>query len=355
MTPTPKRKNSGARKSLQLREIAELVGGELVGGASGIAITGVAGIKEAEAGDITFLSNTKYLSYLKTTKASAVITSRDVDDKSKPLIRTSNPSQAFNKVVPLFLSSQAQKTAAVHPSAVIAKDARLGKQVFIGPHVVIEKGSVIGDGALIGANTYVGADCWIGNHARIYPNVTIREETRIGDRVIIHSGTVIGSDGFGYETVDGVHEKIPQIGSVVIEDDVEIGANVCVDRGRFQQTHIGKGTKIDNLVQVAHNVSIGPNCLLISQCGISGSTEIGKNVVVAGQAGITGHLKIGDDSIIGAQSGVAKSLPEKSIVLGAPAKPIAEEKRLFVLISRLPQLFKEISEIKKKIEKEQAF
>ena len=326
MTPTQKRKNSGTKKSLTLKEIAALVEGELVGD-SDVTIEGVAGIKEAQAGDITFLSNTKYLSYLDATHASAVIASRGVVHKSKPLVRVANPSSAFSKVIAFFLSSsQTPKISGIHSTAVIAKGVSLGDGVFIGPHVVIEEGTVVGDRSCIEANTYVGADCRIGEEVKIYPNVTVREQTEIGDRVIIHSGTIIGSDGFGYEAIDGVHEKIPQIGSVLIEDDVEIGANVCIDRGRFQKTRIGKGTKIDNLVQIAHNV------------------------VIAGQAGITGHVTLGDDSIIGAQAGVTKSVPARSVVLGAPAKPVAEQKRLFALISKLPDLFKDVYEIKKKFE-----
>ncbi len=181
--------------------------------------------------------------------------------------------------------------------------------------------------------------------------MTIREETEIGDRVIIHSGSVIGSDGFGYETVDGNHIKIPQTGSVWIQDDVEIGANVCVDRGRFQKTVIKKGVKIDNLVQIAHNVVIGENSLIISQAGISGSSELGKNVIIAGQAGLVGHITLGDETVVGAGAGVTKSWPAKSIILGSPAKPLSEQKKLFAFISRLPELFKEFAELKKKVEK----
>jgi UDP-3-O-[3-hydroxymyristoyl] glucosamine N-acyltransferase len=204
---------------------------------------------------------------------------------------------------------------------------------------------------VIEAGTFVGPSCRIGRDVRVYPNVTIREETVIGDRVIVHSGTVIGADGFGYETVDGVHVKIPQTGSVLIEDDVEIGANVCIDRGRFQKTWIKKGAKIDNLVQIAHNVTVGENTLLISQSGISGSTELGKNVVLAGQAGLVGHITLGDNVIVGAGAGVTKSVPADTIVLGQPAKPISEQKRLFALINRLPELFREFAEMKKKFEK----
>jgi UDP-3-O-[3-hydroxymyristoyl] glucosamine N-acyltransferase len=219
----------------------------------------------------------------------------------------------------------------------------------VGPHAVISEGCRIGDRSIIGANVFIGAGCQIGEDVLIYPNVTIREYVEIANRVIIHSGSVIGSDGYGYETVDGEHEKIPHVGSVLIDDDVEIGANVCVDRGRFKKTWIQKGAKIDNLVQIAHNVVIGPNTLIVSQAGISGSTEIGKNVIIAGQAGIVGHITIGDHAIIGAGAGVPKSVPANAVVLGSPAKPIQEQKRLFAYISRLPEIFKDVAALKKKI------
>ncbi len=348
---TPTRRNSENPKSLRLQQIAEWVGGELVGDST-VTITGVAGIKEAKSGDITFLSNPKYLSHLEETQASAIITPGEVVFPKKPIVRTKNPSQAFTQVVSYFSPSKNIKSPGVDPAAVVGESVRLGKDVHVGPNAVIEKGAVIGDRSVIEASVFIGRDSSVGSDTHIYPNVTVREETQIGSRVIIHSGTVIGSDGFGYETIDGEHLKIPQTGIVKIEDDVEIGANVCIDRGRFQETRIGKGTKIDNLVQIAHNVVIGTNCLIVSQAGISGSTELGKNVVIAGQAGIVGHIKLGDNVIVGAQSGVPKSVPDNSVVLGGPAKPIMDEKRQYVLLARLPELFKEVAEIKKKIESE---
>lgn len=351
MTPTPQRKNSETTTSLSLKEIADLVGGELVGDPS-VAISGVAGIKEAGKGEITFLSNVKYIPYLDQTRASAVITFKDTVSVNKPLIRTSNPSQAFTKVVSVlrpFTGSRA--TGSIHPTAVVHPGAKLGQKVSVGPYAVIEEGVNIGEECILEAHTFIGAGCRLGRQVHLYPMVTIREETEIGDRVIIHSGTVIGSDGFGYETIDGRHVKIPQTGTVLIEDDVEIGANVCIDRGRFQKTTIRRGVKIDNLVQIAHNVIIGENSLVISQAGISGSSELGKNVIVAGQAGIVGHVTLGDETIVGAGAGVTKSWPSKSVILGSPAKAIAEQKKLFVFISRLPDLFKEFAELKKKFEK----
>jgi UDP-3-O-[3-hydroxymyristoyl] glucosamine N-acyltransferase len=347
MIPTP-RKNNEAPKSLKLEDIARLTGGEVVGDPA-ICITGVAGIKEASKGDITFLSNAKYLPFLRQTKASAVIVQKDVRSEEVALVCVANPSLAFTQVLSFFTPPKVSKLTGVHPTAVIDKSVSLGKEVSIGPHVVIEKDAVIGDGSTIEANGFIGEGCVIGRDAWIYPNVTIRESTKIGDRVIIHSGSVIGSDGFGYETVEGRHIKIPQTGFVDIEDDVEIGANVCIDRARFQKTWIKKGAKIDNLVQIAHNVVIGENSMIISQAGISGSSELGKNVIIAGQGGVVGHITLGDGVILGAGSGVTKSWPENTVLIGSPAKPITEQKKIFAAISRLPELIKEFAEIKKKL------
>lgn len=342
------RSNNEAKKSVKIEEIARLVEGELIGDRS-VTITGVAGIKEAKKGDITFLANAKYLPFLEETQASAIITSKEVHANGKTLVRTVNPSLAFTRVLSLFSDSKPERPEGIHPSAVVHRTARLGSRVSIGPHVVIEKDAVIGDNAVIEAGVFIGEACVLGADIWIYPNVTIREATQIRDRVMIHSGTVIGSDGFGYETVDGAHIKIPQSGWVLIEEDVEIGANVCVDRGRFSKTWIQKGSKIDNLVQIAHNVVIGPNCLVVSQTGISGSSELGKNVVLAGQVGLVGHITLGDGTIVGARSGVSKSFPARSVLLGEPARPITEQKKILAVIAKLPELFKELLELKKKM------
>ncbi len=347
MTTTP-RKSNDVQQSIKLYEIATLVGGEMVGDRN-LQITGVAGIKDAEKGDITFLSNAKYLPFLFSTKASAVVVDLDIDTKDLPAIRVSNPSSAFTKIVTYFTPAQPPAIMGVHPTAVIAEDVYLGERVSVGAQCVIEKNSKIGGGTVVGAQSYIGHDAHLGKNCFIHPHVTIREGVHIGDGVIIHSGSVIGSDGFGYEAANGKHIKIPQLGSVVIEDDVEIGANVCVDRGRFKNTHIGKGTKIDNLVQIAHNVVIGENCLVVSQAGISGSTVLGNRVIIAGQVGLVGHIEVGDDVIVAARSGVTKSVPANSVLLGEPAKPMQEQKKIFALISRLPDLFKDLADIKKKL------
>lgn len=331
-----------------LGQIADLIQGELVGD-SNTVITGISGIKEASEGDITFLANSKYQCLMKTTRASAIITSCDVSDEGKSLIRTSNPSLAFTKVIELLAPNHTGYPKGIHPAAIISKSAKLGNNVAIGPYVIIE------DDAKIGDNTIIYGGCYIGHHSRldkdclIYPNVTIRERIHIGKQVIIHSGAVIGSDGFGFAATKGVQVKIPQIGTVSIEDDVEIGANVTIDRARFDKTIIGKGTKIDNLVQIAHNVVIGENCIIIAQAGISGSTNLGKGVVLAGQAGVVGHITIGQGAIIAAQAGVTKSIPPETKVSGYPAKPHSIAKRVNACVQHLPDLYKKIKILEEKI------
>ena len=233
--------------------------------------------------------------------------------------------------------------------ASVGKTAKIGKDTRIGPFAVIEDGVEIGDGTAVYAGVYIGHEAKIGRNALLYPNVSIRERCVIGDSVIIHSGAVIGSDGFGFATVQGLLHKIPQIGIVVIEDEVEIGANVTIDRARFGKTVIGRGTKIDNLVQIAHNVTIGENSIIIAQSGISGSATLGKGVIVAGQAGIVGHVEIGDGTVIAAQSGVSKSIGKNLIVGGSPVKPLNAWKRITASVQRLPDLFKKFNELRDRV------
>ncbi|MBU2258781.1 MAG: UDP-3-O-(3-hydroxymyristoyl)glucosamine N-acyltransferase [Candidatus Omnitrophica bacterium] len=332
-----------------LKEIAVLIDGEVVGDES-IVVTGIAGIQEALPGDITFLSNSKYLPFIDRTQASAIITSRDIKSAKKPIIRADNPSLAFTKIVSLIVPQEARPKG-LHPTAIIGKKVVLGRDVALDAYVVIADGTVIGERTIIYPGCYIGADTKIGDNSVIYPNVSIREGSVIGNNVIIHSGTVIGSDGFGFVTVDGIHHKIPQLGKVVIEDDVEIGSNVSIDRARFDKTVIGKGTKIDNLVHIAHNVVIGKNCLIVAQVGISGSVTLGDNVVLAGQVGVVGHVNIGDNCVVMAQSGVSKSLSANATVWGYPAKPVDTAKRTNACVQNLPRLYDTVSELKKKIDK----
>jgi len=332
----------------KLGEIAKIVDGELKGDPD-IVITGISGIKEAKEGDITFLANPKYFSLMKSTKASAVITSQEIDFSSKPIIKTENPSLAFAKVVNLFSPPDVHHPSGIHPTAIISHSAKLGKNVAVGAYTIIEDEVEIGDGSIIYGSCYIGYKTKIGKNCLIYPGVSIREKIEIGNRVIIHSGTVIGSDGFGFAMVKGVREKIPQVGTVVIGDDVEIGANVTIDRARFDKTIIGRGTKIDNLVQIAHNVVIGENCVIVAQVGISGSTTLGKGVILAGQAGVVGHIHIGDGAIVAAQAGVTKSVPPNTKVSGYPAKPHNVAKRVNACVQKLPQLYKRIKELEEKV------
>jgi len=331
-----------------LQEIAKLVDGELVGDPR-VVITGISGIKEAKEGDITFLANPKYACLMQATKASAVITFKEAIESHKPLIKTNNPSVAFTKVVSLVAPNDVKHPKGIHSTVIISSNVKIGKNVAIGAYSVIEDGVQIGDGTVIYSGCYIGCSSKIGKNCLIYPHVSIREQIEIGDRVIVHSGAVVGSDGFGFAMIGGTQEKIPQIGIVSIEDDVEIGANVTIDRARFDKTIIGKGTKVDNLVQIAHNVITGRNCIIVAQAGVSGSTVLGEGVILAGQAGIVGHIRIGDRAIVAAQAGVTKSVPADTKVSGYPAKPHDCAKRVNACLQRLPELYKKVKELEAKL------
>lgn len=333
-----------------LKEIADIIDGEIVGDKD-IIVTGVCGIKEAREGDLTFVANSRYLPLMNHTKASAIITSKDVKSAPKPIIKTENPSIAFAKMVSLLAPNETQRPKGIHKTVVLGDKVKIGQGVAIGPYAVIEDNVEIKDNSILYAGVYVGHHTKIGKDCVIYPYVIIRERIVINNRVIIHGGTVIGSDGFGFSTVMGVHHRIPQIGNVIIEDDVEIGANVSIDRARFDKTLIKKGTKIDNLVQIAHNVVIGENSIIVAQSGISGSTVIGKNVTLAGQSGVIGHITIGDNVVVAGQAGVTKSIPPKTCVSGYPAKPHRIAKRINACVQNLPELYKKVKALEEELER----
>jgi UDP-3-O-[3-hydroxymyristoyl] glucosamine N-acyltransferase len=330
--------------------IAQLVKGELIGDGE-VLISGFSGIKEAKKDDLTFLGNPKYEPLLIDTHAGVILVPRQIACPGKTLIRVDNPSLSFTLVVNHLLKDAPDyKPRGIHPTAVIAPGAKLARGVAVGAHTVIEDGAVIGEGSLLYANCYVGHEVRLGTNCLIYPQVVLREKVSLGDRVIIHSGTVIGSDGFGYVTVDGKHMKIPQVGTVLIEDDVEIGANVTIDRARFDKTIIGEGTKIDNLVQIAHNVIIGKHCLIVAQSGIAGSTKLGDYVILAAQTGLVGHIEIGSGAIVAAQSGVSHSIKAGEQVFGSPAHPIKDALRSNAHVQRLDKYVETIKDLKKRIE-----
>ncbi|MFH1782049.1 MAG: UDP-3-O-(3-hydroxymyristoyl)glucosamine N-acyltransferase [Candidatus Omnitrophota bacterium] len=333
-----------------LEEIAAIVDGEIIGDKDTI-VTGICGIKEAQKGDLTFVANSRYVSLMNQTKASAIITSKDVKSSPKPIIRTENPSIAFAKMVSLMAPNENKRPKGIHPTAVIGEKVKLGRNVAIQPYVVIEDNVEIKDNTIIYAGVYIGHHSKIGKDCKLYPYVIIRERVEIADRVIIHSGTVIGSDGFGFSTVKGVHHRIPQIGNVIIEDDVEIGVNVSIDRARFDKTLIKKGTKIDNLVQIAHNVIVGEHSIIVAQSGISGSTTIGNNVTLAGQSGVIGHVSIGDNTVVAGRAGVTKAVPPNSCVSGFPAKPHSIAKRINACVQTLPDMYKRVKCLEEEIDK----
>ena len=331
------------------KEIAELVNGELLGEPD-ILITGVNSIEEAKKGDITFADNPKHVQLIEKTNASCVVAPKEVAKSSKTIIRTENPTLAVAKILSLIFPEESRHPKGIHPTAIVEKEARLGRDVSLGAYSVVCEGAKIGDGSVVYSGSFVGPKSEMGGSCVIYPGVVIRDRIKIGNRVIIHSGSVIGTDGFGYRQVGDKHMKIPQVGTVVIEDDVEIGSCVTVDRATLGETRIGSGTKIDNLVQIAHNVKIGPNCIIVAQTGISGSSTLGRNVMLGGQVGLTDHISLGDKVMVGAKGGVSKSFPAGSIVIGIPARPYEEARKIVAATGRLPHLIKRIGELEKKIE-----
>ncbi|HBO85021.1 MAG: UDP-3-O-(3-hydroxymyristoyl)glucosamine N-acyltransferase [Deltaproteobacteria bacterium GWC2_42_11] len=332
-----------------LNELAKLVNGDVIGDGS-VLIKGVAGIEDAVSGQITFISNPKYTRLIYKTEASAVIASPDILQslKDRNILCAKNPYLAFAKILEYF-TPKPTLYQGIHPKAEVHPNTVIDASVSIYSHVYIEEGARIGSGVVLYPGVYIGRDVFVGDDTVIYSNVSVRERCRIGSRVIIHCNSVIGSDGFGFAKEGVKLYKIPQTGVVRIENDVEIGACVTIDRATLGETVIKRGTKIDNLVQIAHNVVIGEDSVIVAQVGISGSTRIGDRVTLAGQVGVAGHIEIGNDITIGAKSGVTHDLPAKGIFSGMPAIPHREWLKAVNIFAKLPELRKKILELENKI------
>jgi UDP-3-O-[3-hydroxymyristoyl] glucosamine N-acyltransferase len=333
-----------------LAELARALDGTVVGDDS-VEIRGVAGIREALPGDVTFLANSRYEGYLAETRASAVICDRAHRHANVPLLQVDHPYLAFQKAVGLFRPELYQPLPGVHPTAVVSPAANIGEGASIGPLCTIEPGARVGAKTVLMAGCYVGVQASVGEGCLLYPRVVLREECVLGDRCIVHAGAVIGADGFGFAFDAGRYHKVPQVGNVIVGNDVEIGANTTIDRATTESTRVGDGTKIDNLVQIGHNVVIGRHCIIVAQVGISGSTELEDYVTVGGQAGIIGHVKLGRGVQVGAQSGVSKSWPAGTTMFGTPAAPLSLFKRLNAYLQKLPLLFERTKTLETRVAK----
>ena len=328
-------------------DIAKHLGGEVIGDPS-VVLGGFAQADTAKVGDLAFAENEAYFTRAEQSAASAILVSANLTSTTKTLIRVPNARVAFAKVLPLFFP-EPKFSPGVHPTAVVAPTAKVDPSAHIGPLCVIGEGAVIGARCVLDCHVSVGAGCRIGEESRLFAQVTLYPGAVIGARVRIHAGVVIGADGFGYVFDQGRHLKVPQIGTVVIQDDVEIGANSTVDRGALGSTTVGKGTKIDNLCQIGHNVTLGEHNILCSFVGVSGSTKSGHYVTFAGQVGVAGHLKIGNQVTLGAQSGVMHDVPDREKWLGSPAQPDKQAKRMIIAMQRLPELIRRVAELERQL------
>ena len=329
-------------------QIADQLHGEVIGDGS-LQITGFAQADHARAGDLTFAEKESYFAAAEQSQASAILVSEPFTSTNKVLIRVKNARVAVARLLPLFFPPDPEP-AGIHPTAVIDPSAQIDPSAHIGPHCVVKAGVKIGARTVLMGGNHLGKGAHLGEDVSLFPNVTIYPRTQIGNRVAIHAGTTIGSDGYGYVLDEGRHRKMLQTGNVVIHDDVEIGANAAIDRGALGSTVIGQGTKIDNLVHVAHNVVMGRHCLVMGQVGFAGSTTLGDYCVIASQSGIAGHLKLGHQSMVGAKSGVMRDIPDTGVVLGYPAFPDKEAKRQIIAVSQLPDLIKRMRTLEKQVE-----
>jgi UDP-3-O-[3-hydroxymyristoyl] glucosamine N-acyltransferase len=334
--------------SFTAAQIATKLQGEIVGDGS-IQLTGLASAEHARAGELTFAENATYFAAAEQSLAAAILVAGPIVSSSKVLIRVANARVALARVLPVFFPPE-EHPLGIHPSAVIASSARIDPTAHIGPNCVLGARVRVGARSVLMGGNDLRADCQLGDDVCLFPNVVLYRQTQVGHRVTIHAGAVIGSDGFGYVLDEGRHRKVLQLGNVVIHDDVEIGVNTAIDRGTFGSTVIGEGTKIDNLVHVAHNVVIGRHCMIMGQVGFAGSTRLGDYVVVASQSGIADHLKLGNQAIVGAKSGVMRDVPDGGRVLGTPAAPDKQAKRQMIAMQQLPELLHRVRELEKQVQ-----
>ena len=341
---------------IALSELAKLVEGELEG-APEFCVEGIAPVESAGPSQATYIAALPKLKLLEGCKAGCVIVPSQAKGAALPYkgnkIYVKDPQWAFVIILRQLQLEKKPKTPwGIHPTAVVSPSAKIGKYAAVGAHCVIESDAVVGDFSIVSPQCYIGSSAQIGKNCFRYPQVCVREDCVIGDKAILHPGVVIGSDGFGYAQRNNRHEKIPQLGRVVVENDVEIGANTTIDRATLGETRIGEGTKIDNLVQIAHNVTIGKHCIIIAQTGIAGSSVIGNGVVLAGQSGIADHAKIGDGVVLAAQSGAMGTIAPKTILFGSPAQPHMEAMKQQVLIRKLPEIYEVVKKLRKKFPEE---
>ncbi len=334
---------------MKVSEIARLVGGDIEGEGER-EIRGVAALETATEQELAFAEGERSLNRAAGCRAGCILVGKGVKIADHTTVAVQNPRLEFIHAAEALHPPGVVRTG-IHPTAVIADNTRLGPEVSAGPYVVIEPGASVGAGTVLGAGVYVGEGVTIGSHCVLHPRVSIYPGVRVGDRVVLHAGVVLGSDGFGYLFAEGRHQKFPQLGGLIIEDDVEIGSNSTIDRGSLGTTRIGAGTKIDNLVQVAHNVRIGRHSIIAAQTGISGSVEIGDYVTLAGQVGVADHVRIEDGAVIGAQAGIptGKAVRKGSVMWGTPARPLSEFKKMYAHLSRLPELARKVREISTKL------
>jgi UDP-3-O-[3-hydroxymyristoyl] glucosamine N-acyltransferase len=335
---------------ISVAEIAELVQGEVLGDPA-TRVASFAPLEEAGPGDVTFARGEVHRAAAVRSAAAVVISDRPIAGCSAVVVVVDQPDVAFSRIVrQLSRSRRLGAEPGIHSLASVHPSAEVDPGASVQAGAVVEAGAVVGPGTILFPGVYVGPGSRVGADCLLYPGAVLMDGVQVGDRVVINSGTVIGADGFGYATTaEGIHEKIPQVGTVVIEDDVEIGANSCIDRARFRETRIGRGTKIDNQVQIAHNVLVGPHCLIAAHVGIAGSVKLGHHVVLGGHVGVAGHLEIGDGAQVAAYSGIGSSIPGGRQYMGVPLQPIGRAQRIRVLQRRLPEIYERLRELEARV------